>query len=184
VQKNVRRHEYACYICVAVREGATYVYIFVEVHVCVYMYMYTYIRTHMYTCIFMHIHMQVPHAAGLRVSLDARCDTKRDRDRLTLYTDALLQTEVAVLHGPCGASHWAPPPDFNRSHSATHCNTLPRTSTHCNTLQHTATHCHTMQHAATRCNTLQHTATHCHTLPHNTTCCNTLQHTATHCSQL
>jgi len=145
-----------------------YMYTYIRTHV------YTYIRTHVYTCIFMHIHMQVPHAAGLRVSLDARCNTKRDRDRLTLYTDALLQTEVAVLHGPCGASHWAPPPDFNRSHTATHCNTLPRTWTHCNTLQHTATHCHALPHNAARCNTLQRTATRCHTLPHAATHCNTL----------
>jgi len=77
-----------------------------------------------------------------------------------------------------------------RGHTATHCNTLQRTTTHCsdrkthfspelceilaathccNTLQpllqHTATHC---------CNALQHiAATHCNTL---------LQHMATHCS--
>jgi hypothetical protein len=58
------------------------------------------------------VRVRVPQAAGLRVSLDSRCETKRDRDRLMLYTDALLKNQVGCFHGPSGAGNWAPPPDI------------------------------------------------------------------------
>jgi len=81
---------------------------------------------------------------------------------------------------------WQKGVTFALQHTATHCNTLQRTTTpvialrapwHVSlatcylwqngvslALQHTATHCNPLQHTATHCNTLQHTVAHCSTL--------------------
>ena len=56
--------------------------------------------------------VRVPQAAGLRVSLDSRCDCKADLDRLALYSDSLLKQPVGMFNGPCGGGNWASPPDI------------------------------------------------------------------------
>eukprot|EP00960_Hanusia_phi_P063027 765337-Hanusia_phi.AAC.2 len=58
------------------------------------------------------IRLRAHGASALRVSLDPRCCSKRDRDKLTLYSDAQLKQQLACFHGPSGAGNWAPPPDI------------------------------------------------------------------------
>ncbi|EKX51084.1 hypothetical protein GUITHDRAFT_103005 [Guillardia theta CCMP2712] len=58
------------------------------------------------------IRLRAHGASALRVSLDPRCCSKRDRDKLTLYSDAQLKQQLACYHGPSGAGNWAPPPDI------------------------------------------------------------------------
>lgn len=58
------------------------------------------------------VRVRVPRAAGLRITLDSRCDSKRDRDKLVLYTDHMLKKHVGTFHGPSGSGNWAPPLDI------------------------------------------------------------------------
>ena len=56
--------------------------------------------------------VRLTDAVGLRVTLDGRCDTKRERHRLSLYRDRQLKQLVATFHGPSGSGNWASPPDI------------------------------------------------------------------------
>jgi hypothetical protein len=56
--------------------------------------------------------VRLTDAVGLRITLDPRCDTKRERHRLSLYTDRELKQLVGTFHGPSGSGNWATPPDI------------------------------------------------------------------------